>query len=126
MAEAKAMAMAARLAAMADRLAAMADHLAAMADRPVQLPLGVATLGTRAAQAGMPEVKPAHVPAALAATEETRRLMTCESGVAKTAKSVVEGLCRIEGRGGDHPPHPLPATTPPHCATSGFFWQLVL
>jgi hypothetical protein len=52
MAEAKAMAMAARLAAMADRLAAMADQPAAMADRPVQLSLGVATLETRAAQAG--------------------------------------------------------------------------
>jgi hypothetical protein len=121
MAEAKATAMASWLAAMACWLAAMADRLAAMADRPAQLPLWVATPGTRAAQAVAPEAKPAHVPAALAATGEVRRLMTCESSEVKTAKAVVKRPCRIEGRGGDRPPHPNPATTPPCCAASEFF-----
>jgi hypothetical protein len=56
--------MTARLAAVADQVAAMSSRQAAMTDRPAQLPLGVATPGPQAAQAGTPEAKPAHFPAA--------------------------------------------------------------
>jgi hypothetical protein len=44
--------------------------MAVMVNRPVQLPLGEATPGARAAQAGQPEAKAALVPAVQVATKD--------------------------------------------------------
>ena len=52
------------------------------------------------------------------------RSITCELfhvglGREKATKTVMEGTCRIGGRGLDLPPLPHPATAPPRCAASG-------
>jgi hypothetical protein len=45
---------------------------------------------------------------------------------ARAANTAVERLYRMEERGEDLPPHLHPATTPPRCDVSEFFWQAVL
>ncbi len=67
-AEAKALVLAAQQLAVADWMVAVAGRQAAKADQPAQIPLVVATLEAPAVQAGMPEAKPARVPAVQAAT----------------------------------------------------------
>jgi hypothetical protein len=83
-------------------------------------------LEMRAVHAGPLEVKPAQVPVALVASGVTRRLMTYESGVAKTAKMVAARPCRTEERGEARPPPPAPATAPPCCTPYWSFLPEVL
>jgi hypothetical protein len=94
----------------------------AVVGEPALVPLGVAIPG---AQAGTSEAKPARDPARTAA-EEAMRWMTSEHRRGKAMKSVVEGTCSIGGRGIDLPPRQHPATAPPRCATSEFFWGVGL
>jgi hypothetical protein len=50
----------------------------------------------------------------------TCALYHVELGREKMTKTVVEGTCRIGGRGLGLPPLPYPATAPPRCAASEF------
>jgi hypothetical protein len=98
---------------------AEASRQLAVAGKPALVPLGVAAPGAQTAWAG-----PARNPVARAAAEEMMRSVTCalfhvRIGREKTTKTVMEGTCRIGGRGLDHPPLPHLATAPPRCAASG-------
>jgi hypothetical protein len=100
----------------------MAGRQLAVAGKPALIPLGVVALG---AQAGTSEAGPARGPAARTAAEKVMHSITyalyhVELGREKAMKTVVEGTCRIGGRGLDLPPLPHPATSPPRCAASEF------
>jgi hypothetical protein len=101
---------------------AMVGRQLAVVGEPALVPLGVANPGAQAAQAGTSEAKLARDPAARTAAGEAMRWITSEHGRGKATKSVVEGTCRIGGRGVDRPPRPHPATAPPRCAASEFVW----
>jgi hypothetical protein len=67
-------------------------------------------------------VKPARDPAARTAANVAMTWMTSGLERVKATETLVEGSCKIGGRGVNLPPLPHPATAPPRYASSELFW----